>query len=256
MRDPAMLEPEIRAYLEAENAYCEAQLSETNTPCRRTLFHEMNGRLKEHHSSVPAADGAYAYYIQLCCRRAVSAASAASARSGDGSKRSCSTATSRLRASATGTSAAPQHSPDHASSPTKRRQGLQALHHPHPGCNERVHDLPDSIPDTRGGIVWANDSRTLFYVRLDEQPPPAARLPPRSRHAGGGRRARLRGEGHRLLRRISARRSPPSSSSSTRTTTRRARLYLIDADAPMSAPRVVEPRSTAMSIRSSTTATD
>src|SRR4029079_12865725 len=29
-------------------------------------------------------------------------------------------------------------------------------------------DLPDSIPDTRGGVVWANDSKTLFYVRLDE----------------------------------------------------------------------------------------
>ena len=29
-------------------------------------------------------------------------------------------------------------------------------------------DLADEIPDTRGGLVWANDSRTLFYVRLDE----------------------------------------------------------------------------------------
>ena len=28
-------------------------------------------------------------------------------------------------------------------------------------------DLPDGIPDTRGGIVWAHDSKTLFYVRLD-----------------------------------------------------------------------------------------
>ena len=28
-------------------------------------------------------------------------------------------------------------------------------------------DLPDEIPDTRGSIVWANDSRTLFYIRLD-----------------------------------------------------------------------------------------
>jgi oligopeptidase B len=30
------------------------------------------------------------------------------------------------------------------------------------------HDLPDCIPDTRGGVAWANDSKTLFYVRLDE----------------------------------------------------------------------------------------
>ncbi len=28
-------------------------------------------------------------------------------------------------------------------------------------------DLADEIPDTRGGFVWAKDSATLFYVRLD-----------------------------------------------------------------------------------------
>ena len=28
-------------------------------------------------------------------------------------------------------------------------------------------DLPDAIPDTRSAIVWARDSQTLFYVRLD-----------------------------------------------------------------------------------------
>src|SRR5690606_16174624 len=29
-------------------------------------------------------------------------------------------------------------------------------------------DLADVIPDTAGGCIWAEDSRTLFYVRLDE----------------------------------------------------------------------------------------
>src|SRR5690606_14652288 len=29
-------------------------------------------------------------------------------------------------------------------------------------------DLPEVIPDTRGSLVWARDSTTLFYVRLDE----------------------------------------------------------------------------------------
>jgi oligopeptidase B len=33
-------------------------------------------------------------------------------------------------------------------------------------------DLPDAIPDTRSAIVWARDSKTLFYVRLDDNQRP------------------------------------------------------------------------------------
>ncbi|MEQ1672851.1 MAG: prolyl oligopeptidase family serine peptidase, partial [Hyphomicrobium sp.] len=29
-------------------------------------------------------------------------------------------------------------------------------------------DLSDEIPDTRGGMVWARDGRTLFYVKVDD----------------------------------------------------------------------------------------
>ncbi|HXE85668.1 MAG TPA: S9 family peptidase, partial [Hyphomicrobiaceae bacterium] len=36
------------------------------------------------------------------------------------------------------------------------------------------HDLPEAIPDTRGSLVWARDSATLFYVRLDEHHRPLA----------------------------------------------------------------------------------
>ena len=61
MRDPKRLAPEIRAYLEAENAYCDAQLSDTNL-LQADLFTEMKGRLKENDSTVPAPDGPYAYY--------------------------------------------------------------------------------------------------------------------------------------------------------------------------------------------------
>ena len=35
MRDPKRLAPEIRAYLEAENAYCDAQLSDDRAPAGR-----------------------------------------------------------------------------------------------------------------------------------------------------------------------------------------------------------------------------
>ena len=59
-RDPAALDPEIRAHLEAENAYQDA-LWRTRKRCAKTLFQEMKGRIKEDDSSVPMPDGPFAY---------------------------------------------------------------------------------------------------------------------------------------------------------------------------------------------------
>ena len=63
MRDPLQLDPAIRAYLQAENDYCEYSLADTKS-LQETLFAEMKGRIKEDDSSVPDPDGPYAYYIR------------------------------------------------------------------------------------------------------------------------------------------------------------------------------------------------
>ncbi|CAM5504794.1 oligopeptidase B [Aquamicrobium terrae] len=59
-RDPSLLDPEIRAHLDAENAYQAALMADT-AELRKALFAEMKGRIKEDDSSVPMKDGAYAY---------------------------------------------------------------------------------------------------------------------------------------------------------------------------------------------------
>jgi oligopeptidase B len=64
MHDPSVLAPEIRAHLDAENAYLEAELADTKA-LQDKLFAEMKGRIKEDDSSVPAPDGAYAYYTSF-----------------------------------------------------------------------------------------------------------------------------------------------------------------------------------------------
>ncbi len=46
MRNPAALPEEIRAYLEAENAYFAAAMADTEA-LQETLFQEMRGRIKE-----------------------------------------------------------------------------------------------------------------------------------------------------------------------------------------------------------------
>ncbi|MBL8893913.1 MAG: S9 family peptidase [Rhizobiales bacterium] len=64
MHDPSVLAPEIRAHLDAENAYLEAELADTKL-LQEKLFAEMKGRIKEDDSSVPAPEGAYAYYTSF-----------------------------------------------------------------------------------------------------------------------------------------------------------------------------------------------
>ena len=73
MRDPAVLDPQIRAYLEAENAYTEAALDDTSV-LQAALFAEMKARIKEDDSSVPAPDGPFEYFVELRHRRPVPAA--------------------------------------------------------------------------------------------------------------------------------------------------------------------------------------
>lgn len=61
MRDPSVLKPEIRAYLDAENAYREAMMAPT-TALQERIYQEMRGRTKEDDSSVPSPDGPWEYY--------------------------------------------------------------------------------------------------------------------------------------------------------------------------------------------------
>ncbi len=61
MRDPSVLKPEIKAHLDAENAYREAMMQPT-TALQDKLYQEMRGRTKEDDSSVPTPDGPWDYY--------------------------------------------------------------------------------------------------------------------------------------------------------------------------------------------------
>ncbi len=61
MKAPDRLDPDIRAYLEAENAHTEAVMADTEE-LQASLFAEMKARIKEDDSTVPAPDGDWEYY--------------------------------------------------------------------------------------------------------------------------------------------------------------------------------------------------
>ena len=170
MREPEMLDPEIRAYLEAENAYTEAFLA-PYAALREALVAEMRGRMKEDDSSVPAPDGAWAYYRRyveggehpLYCR-APRDDEAAEALLLDGNREAEGESYFRIGAC--------RHSPDHH----RLAYALDL------NGSERyrlfVHDIGSGavidgpIEDAHGDVIWAADGETVFYTVIDENQRP------------------------------------------------------------------------------------
>ena len=66
LRDPKALKADVRAHLEAENAYTKAVLAGTEA-LQAAMFAEMKGRIKEDDSSVPAPDGPWACEPSASC---------------------------------------------------------------------------------------------------------------------------------------------------------------------------------------------
>ena len=170
MREPDALDPDIRAYLEAENAYTQTFLA-PHAALRQALYAEMRGRMKEDESSVPAPDGGWAYYLRfveggehpLYCRTSRSD-EAPEELLFDGNREAEGEAYFRI-----GTC---RHSPDH-------RRLAYALDL---NGSERyrlfVRDIASGavvagpIEDGRGDVVWAADGETVFYTVIDENQRP------------------------------------------------------------------------------------
>ena len=59
---PQVSDPDVLAYLNAENSYFEAAFEEPNKALIDAIYEEMKGRIKEDLSSVPLPDGPYEYW--------------------------------------------------------------------------------------------------------------------------------------------------------------------------------------------------
>ncbi len=182
MRDPALLEPEIRSYLEAENAYTKAIMAGTE-PLQEALFAEMKGRIKEDDVGVPAPDGAFAYYTRfviggqhpLFCRKA---------RDG-GEEQILLDGNALAKPHAYFRIASVTHSPDHslvAYAVDTKGSELYTVKIIEAGTGALV---DSRIADSNGALEWAADSRNLLYIWLDNEHRPRRVL----RHAIGAETA-------------------------------------------------------------------
>jgi len=164
LRDPAQLPPDIRALLEAENAYADAILSPT-LGLQKELKREMRARIKEDDSEPPQVDGPWAYYSRfrpggqrrIYCRKP---------RHGgeetvliDGDARTAGKAFFHL--------AHARHSPDHSKFAWSSDDlGSEILTIAIRDL-ESATDLVDRIVGVTGDVVWTRDSQGFLYVEQD-----------------------------------------------------------------------------------------
>ncbi len=159
-------DPEVIAYLEAENAYTTATMAHTEA-LQQKLYEEMLGRIQETDLSVPVKRDAYYYYVRtdeglqypIYCRK-------------HGSLDAAEAVLLDLNAVAAGHEyldlGVYKISPDHT---------LLAYSLDTNGAEEftvYVKDLrtgellPEEIPNTSYALEWGNDNQTLLYTTQDQ----------------------------------------------------------------------------------------
>ena len=170
MRDPAALDPDIRAYLDAENAYTTASLADID-PLQDAMLTEMKGRIKEDDASVPAPDGPFAYFERyrqggqhpLICREPP----------GGGTAEVLLDADALAKGRSFFQLGARRHSPDHRLLAWSADEAGSELYTMHVRDLATGTDLADIIVDTVGSPVWVHDCSAFYYVRLDSQHRPS-----------------------------------------------------------------------------------
>ena len=165
LRDPSVLKPDIRAYLEAENAYADSVLGHT-AALQQKLVAEMRGRIKEDDSSVPSPDGPFAYFHKY--REGGQHEQIGRQPRDGGEARFIIDGDELAKQTEYFKFGEARHSPDH------RLEGWSADVRGSEYFTIRVRDWQngidssDIIEETDGGIVWAEDSKSFFYVKLDD----------------------------------------------------------------------------------------
>ncbi len=185
MRDPSLLQDDIREYLEAENTYTQSVL-EPLTNLKDTLFEELKGRLEPESATTPLPDGHWSYFHHY--------------RKGDQhgvyariklthpekplilSDLVIAKSETVLDAEALSRDYKAyfdlgdiSHSPDHQwVAYGVDAQGSENYHVSLVKLGSGEPAIQTNIDKSAGALVWAADSRTLFWVERDENQRPHA----------------------------------------------------------------------------------
>ncbi|GAA4440843.1 oligopeptidase B [Pontibacter saemangeumensis] len=158
-------DPEVIAYLNAENAYTQQRLAGTEE-LQQKLFKEIVGRIKQDDASVPFKDDGYWYYVRYeegkeypIYARKKGTLEAAEEVMVNANER----ADGLSYYAAAGMDVSPNNQLLAFGEDTVSRRKYTI----------RFKDLktgrflPDAIPNTTGSAVWGNDNKTVFYTMKD-----------------------------------------------------------------------------------------
>lgn len=170
LRDPQLLQADIRTYLEAENTYTDSLLGSTDE-LQRKLVAEMRGRIKEDDSSVPSPDGPYAYLYRFRDggqHELIGRISRQDFENGSGEPQIILDGDALAANTDYFNFGSERHSLDHkleAWSADLRGSEYFTIRVRDWATGE---DLADVVEHTDGGVVWSADSQSFFYVKLDD----------------------------------------------------------------------------------------
>ncbi len=160
-------DPEVIAYLEAENAYTEQMTAHTED-LQTKLFEEIKGRIKQADSTVPYKEGDYYYYTRyvegkeysLFCRKYQSTDAdeqilidgniAAGGHEFFALASKAISSGQEVMAFAVDTTGRPKY--------TLRFRNLT-----------NGEDFDEAIPEVTGNVAWAADNKTIFYSKQDPE---------------------------------------------------------------------------------------
>jgi len=182
MEDPTRLPADIRSHLEAENAYTKA-VTAPIADLSKTIFEEMKSRLEPLEEGIPEPDGPYAYGHRYregdqhgVYTRYPRDASFWPAADPDRTHEEILLDADALAAGFRGyfDLGDVETSPDHAwVAFTVDRQGSERFAiFVKPASAPLSEAKPIGIVNAKPGLVWARDSRTLFWVVVDENQRP------------------------------------------------------------------------------------
>ena len=167
-------DPEVLAYLNAENDYFEAMMADTG-PLQETLFNEIKGRIKQTDQSVPYPENGYEYYTRtiegkqypIYCRRRLFEGNGVP--SGEATEQTildvnllaqghpfCSVASVKVSPNARLLAYA-------VDLVGRRKYSIRVVD------LETGQKLPDTVREVTGNLVWAEDNQTVYYTRQDPQ---------------------------------------------------------------------------------------
>ena len=164
MRDDTRSDPEVLAHLAAENAYTEAALAHL-APLRESLFEELVGRLEKDRSTVPVLDRGYWYYARYSGKQEYPVHARSKTLQGE------------EQILLDGNAMAEDHDYFAIGSYDVSADG-NILAYSTDTLSRRLYDIRfkdiasgseylATLKNTNGQVVWANDNRTVYYLRKD-----------------------------------------------------------------------------------------